>query len=392
MKTYHDLPAPSQEKLADSAALSAIIANHIQSQGGWVTFADFMEQALYHPQYGCYQRPDFRLGKYGDFTTAPEISPLFAQCLARQCRQILNSGVNAAILELGAGSGRLALNLLAEMDQLGALPQQYFIYEISPALISQQQALLKSERPDLFNRITWLSALPDRFSGIILANEVLDAIPFHCFEIQNHAAQERGVVISGNAFAWQPHPSASTLANEAEKIHVDYALPEGYQFELQLPAMSLVSQLTNTLERGVILLADYGYGRREFYHPERRQGTLTCFYQHRAHNNPFLYPGLQDITTHMDFTRVVETAADCGAELGGFTTQSAFLLGNGLLEIAAAREQSLSASDAFAMHQEIKVLTMPTEMGDIIKMMALFKNMHVSLNGFSKLDRRRDLA
>lgn len=392
MKTYHDLPAPSQEKLANSAALCTIIKERIQAKNGWMPFADFMELALYHPQYGCYQRPDFRLGKHGDFTTAPEISTLFAECLLRQCLQVFESGIRPAILELGAGSGRLALNLLAGMDKLGAMPQQYFIYEISPALVSQQQTLLKSERPDLFNRVTWLSALPANFSGIILANEVLDAIPFHCFEIQNNLPRERGVTLSGDEFIWQTKTPAGILAAEAEKIYMDYTLPNGYQFELQLPAMSLVSQLTAALESGIIVFADYGYGRRELYHPERRQGTLTCFYQHRSHNNPLLYPGLQDITAHVDFTRVIETAADCGAELTGFTTQSAFLLGNGLLEIAATREQTLSASDTFAMHQEIKILTMPTEMGDIIKMMALSKNKRIPLNGFSMLDRRRDLS
>jgi SAM-dependent MidA family methyltransferase len=385
MTTYHDLPAPSAEMLARSHALSAVIRQTIQQHHGKISFADFMAAALYHPQYGYYQQQHFDLGKHGDFTTAPEISPLFARCAARQCRQIFATAIDDIILELGAGTGRFALDCLTELAAQQALPQRYFIYEISTALRKKQQQLFEAERPDLLSRIEWLTTLPSQFTGAIIANEVLDAIPFQCFQIENQRARERMVTISGDTFDWQiDNTSQLDLALACD-------LTDGYQSEIQPAAMQLVQQLCERLTSGVILLMDYGYGQREYYHPQRNQGSLTCFYQHRKHDNPFLYPGLQDITTHVDFTRVIETAAASGATLGGFTTQAGFLLANGLVEMAQADEEHLSEKDAFRMHQAIKSLTMPTEMGDVVKVMALTKNINLPLAGFSLLDRRRDL-
>jgi SAM-dependent MidA family methyltransferase len=392
MKTYHDLAAPSETSLARSSALCAVIREKIQQHNGNITFADFMELALYHPLHGYYQRRDFALGKLGDFTTAPEISPLFAQCFARQCQQIFTMQTPATILELGAGTGRFALDLMSALETLKALPQHYFIYEVSTSLRQQQQALLQTERPDLLTKVEWLTELPQQFAGVVIANEVLDAIPFHCFEISGQHIMERMVATNQNEFIWQTDlPSSPLLHDEIKKLSEEYSLADGYQSEIHLPAMTLVRQLCEALTSGVILLADYGYGQREYYHPQRSQGSLACFYQHHLLANPFIYPGLMDITAHVDFTRVIETAAATGAQLAGFTTQSAFLLANGLLDIAAEQETQLTETAAFRMHQQIKVLTMPMEMGERVKMMALSKNFNSTLTGFTTLDRRRDL-
>jgi len=392
MKTCHDLPIPSPLALSRSMHLCEIIQQKIQQHNGQVTFADFMELALYHPDYGYYQDPGFKLGKLGDFTTAPELSPLFAHCFARQCQQIFTEAGDQQILELGAGSGQFALDLLTRLESIHALPSRYTIVEISNSLVQQQQARIAAVRPDLLKLIEWLPALPPAISGIVIANEVLDAIPFHCFQVENQQPLLRMVGVQQDQFVWQTaHPTSPELAAALAYITTTYALRDGYQSEIQLPAMSLIRQLCDRLTKGVILLVDYGYGQREYYHPERAHGTLTCFYQHHAHQDPLLYPGLQDITTHIDFTRVIETAASHDLNLLGYTTQCAFLLANGLLEEAQMLENDLPAREQFQLHQAIKTLTLPTEMGETIKVMALGRGYHSTLTGFTTLDRRRDL-
>src|SRR3990167_2136722 len=288
MTTYHDLPQPSADFLARSNALTQIIQQQIERQSGNISFADFMDTTLYHFEYGYYQRPDFALGQTGDFTTAPEISPLFARCFARQCQQIFTQRVDHNILVLGAGSGRFALDFLTEMDAQQSVPQRYFIYEISTALRQKQQQLFKNERPDLYPRMEWLAALPASFSGIVIANELLDAIPFHCFQIENQRVHARLVTMHKQQFDWQINTALpAEMQQEIETLMHEYALVDGYQSEIHPAATALVKQLSELLTSGVMLLADYGYGQREYYHPQRSQGTLTCFYQHRRHNNQF---------------------------------------------------------------------------------------------------------
>lgn len=392
MKSYHDLPLPSDEAKAHSLLLHDVIKQSIHKNNGLISFASFMEHALYHPQLGYYQQPQFSIGKTGDFTTAPEISPLFAHCFARQCLQIREASGTNNILELGAGSGRFALELLSMLDELHALPDQYYIYEISRSLQSAQRMLIQTSRPDLLERITWLNVLPSPFSGIVLANELLDAVPFERFQIQEQQPKQGMIGLTNDEFVWQWHtPDSPPLAAELNLIHQRHHLAEGYQSELALPAMTLLNQLCQSLKQGVILLADYGYGEREYYHPQRARGTMTCFYQHHAHQDPLLHPGLQDITTHIDFTRTAETAVATGMQLLGFTTQCGFLLANGLLQEAAQLEATMNERDAFHLHQAIKTLTLPTEMGETVKVMALGRGVDDVLNGFTIVDRRRDL-
>lgn len=392
MKTYHDLPNPPHGAQIRTTALSEIIRQQIQQHNGRIRFSRFMDLALYHPQYGYYKSEHFDLGKHGDFTTAPEISPLFAKCLARQCQEILASLGKHTIFELGAGTGRLALDLLTELEQLNCLPDEYYIFEISPALRAKQQARIHAARPDFLQRIIWLEELPNKLSGIIIANEVLDALPVDCFEIRSGEIRERVVREEQGQFTWHTHIPSPQLQESVTRLMQQYDLADGYQSEINLEACQYTAKLCDLLTTGMIIFIDYGYGQREYYHPQRTQGTLACFYQHRVHGNPLIHPGLQDITAHVDFTRIIETAADHDCQLAGFTTQAGFLLGNGLLDYARQEEEGLSEKDAFHMHQAIKTLTMPTEMGDRIKVMAISKNYHPTvLSGFRMLDRRRDL-
>lgn len=370
-------------------AIQTIIANH----DGLLPFARFMELALYHPEWGYYAKPSFSIGKQGDFITAPEVSPLFAHCLARQTAQVLTHLGGGDILELGAGSGSLAKELLPALASLGAPPKHYYIYEISPGLRTKQQALLAQMCPEWLPRIIWLDKLSAPFSGVMIANEVLDALPVHCFRYEQGNLFERFVSWQQGQFIWQlGAPSTVRLKQEIDNILAEVTWPaDGYESEINLELSSFLQPLVQMLQRGVILLADYGYGKREYYHPERCHGTLTCFKRHAKHDNPLIHVGEQDITAHVDFTRVADIACSNDCQLAGFTSQSAFLLATGLPEHAEVLEKSFTEIEKFHLHQAIKTLTLPTEMGERIKFMGLSKNCDISLLGFQTTDRRREL-
>ncbi len=388
MAAFYDLPKLENR----SKSLSECIRQEMHKQGGSLSFATFMEFALYHPMFGYYNADTFNIGKHGDFTTAAEISPLYAHCFARAVLPILIHLKQHTLLEIGAGSGLFAHDLLRELDNRGLALNHYYIYEISPNLRKQQQDFLRSTCPDFFPFITWLDTMPAHFTGTIIANEVLDALPVHCFRIEGIAPKEKCVTWKKNEFVWTLcEPTTPELTAKAKQLRECYALENGYESEINLNLKPFIHSITQTLSKGIILFADYGYGRQEYYHPERRQGTLTCFYQHRHHHNPLIMPGLQDITAHVDFTRVAEQAVENHCSLAGYTSQAAFLLACGLMDMAVEKEKNLSPSDEFQLHQSIKLLTLPSEMGERIKIMALAKNMELSLLGFGLQDRRRDL-
>jgi len=389
MTAIDDLPPQNAHR---SLALSNYIRKEmLLEKNQAMSFADFMELALYHPEWGYYNAENSDLGKHGDFTTSPEISPLFAKCLARQIQQISSACSFPSLLELGAGTGRLASDLLTELNSLRCLPSLYFIYEISPALRKKQQALLQSTHPRIYSRIIWLDTLPENFRGTIIANEVLDALPVHCFRMDENGPSEKYVAWENNQFIFKYLAAGKDLQKEALRIPEAYALPEGYEFEINFHLPPFIAALAASLNQGVILFSDYGYGEREYYHPERRSGSLSCFYQHKQYANPLIWPGLMDITAHVNFTRVIETAADHGLSLLGFTSQAAFLLSCGLTEFVLQEEKNLSETEKFALHHAVKILTLPTEMGDRIKFMALGKGVELPLIGFRMQDRRRDL-
>lgn len=362
--------------------LITCIRQEIDASGGLIDFARFMQMALYTPGLGYYSTGTHKLGRYGDFVTAPEISPLFATCLAKQFQQIFMSLDKKNILEFGAGSGIFAKDVLFELKKMKQLPEHYYILEISADLRDRQLQLFKTACPEFLPRITWLDALPKNFDGIIFANEMLDAMPVHRFEWNQDELQECCVAFENNHFVWKNIPASAELKKQFETIHEECHLPDFYRSEINLLQPAWIQTVADILQTGVILLIDYGYGRREYYHPQRQDGTLKCFYQHHHHDNPFMHIGLQDITAHVDFTTIAESADCAGLAVAGFTSQAAFLFALGLLE---------TPNNNYLNNQSIKTLTLPSQMGEIVKVIALTKNVEIPFLGFTLQDRRRDL-
>ncbi|MGP1679605.1 MAG: class I SAM-dependent methyltransferase, partial [Burkholderiales bacterium] len=294
-----DLPTPPAEALAHSEKLAALIRDEIGANAGWIPFVRYMELALYAPGLGYYTAGARKLGREGDFTTAPEMTPLYGQTLARQAAQVLESGLDQ-ILEIGAGSGALAAALLTELERLERLPRNYYILEVSPDLRERERDLLALKVPHLLERVIWLNRLPTLYQGLVIGNEVLDAMPVHVVRPGAAGVEEAGVGLQDGAFAWAWRPAAAQLRSAAEALQ----LRAGYQTEIQLVACAFVRTLAQSMARGVILLIDYGFPAHEYYHAQRSEGTLMCHYRHRAHADPFFLPGLQDITSHIDFSAV----------------------------------------------------------------------------------------
>jgi SAM-dependent MidA family methyltransferase len=362
------LPAPSPEAAQHSARLTESIRRDIAAQGGWIPFARFMELALYTPGLGYYTAGAHKFGAAGDFITAPELSPLFGRTVARQVAEIMAHSA-PHILELGAGSGRLAADMLAELEKLGSLPDSYAILEVSADLRARQQTLLRERLPHLLDRVHWLDALPERFSGAIVANEVLDALPVHLVHWRDSELTERGVAANGHGFIWQERVIGdAALLHAAQLIKV----PDDYVSEICLAARGLVNSLAQLLGKGAMLFIDYGFGAREFYHPQRRSGTLMCHYRHHAHDDPFFLPGLQDITAHVNFTDIAECGIDAGLELMGYTSQAFFLINCGIAELLKdTPPENLRAY--LPLSAQLQKLTSPAEMGELFKVIALGK-------------------
>lgn len=391
MTTFDDLPPPNPEAEARSRKLIAHLRTAIQDAGGSIAFDRFMADALYHPESGYYTSPHFKLGRHGDFTTAAELTPLYAACFAETVSTVFASLDQPSLLEVGAGSGQFAVDLLQALHKKGTLPAQYYIHEISPSLREQQRQRLATHCPEWLSRIVWCDTLPTDFTGVIIANEVLDALPVHCFERQAGLAYERRVTWGNNAFAWLLAEPTPPLSTELTRLESDVRFADQILGEVSLHCGAFIHTLAQSLQRGLILFADYGYGRELYYHPGRHRGTLTCFYQHHKHDNPLILLGLQDITAHVDFTRVAEAGLDAGCTLAGYTTQAGFLLENGLIEKAEQAQAGCDEKEKFMINQAIKTLTLPTEMGEVIKVLGLAKGLEHTLAGMTLCDRRREL-
>lgn len=376
------LPIPNAEALAHSQRLTALIQDRIRQQQGWISFADFMQMALYEPQLGYYSGGAKKFGMGGDFVTAPEISPLFAQTLARQVSQVL-AETHGDILELGAGTGRLAVDMLLALQGLDQLPEQYFILEVSAHLRQVQQEKIRAALPEaLANRVFWLDTLPLHFTGIIIGNEVLDAIPVHLIHRTAQGLCERGVSFDKD-FIWQDKPlSSGSLYEAADAL----SLPEGYLTEICQAASGLIASLAQALQRGAILMVDYGFSAHEYYHPQRNSGTLMCHYQHHAHPDPFLNVGLQDITSHVDFTLIAQAGVDAGLELAGFCSQAQWLMNCGILDLLSQVSPQDMARYAPLAAAAQKLLS-PAEMGDLFKVIAFTRQFDAPLLGFSAGDK-----
>jgi SAM-dependent MidA family methyltransferase len=380
------LPAPSPDALAHSQRLQEYIRADIATHGGWVSFARYMELALYAPGLGYYAAGAAKFGAAGDFTTAPEMSALFGRTLARQVAQgLAHSGGD--ILELGAGSGRLACDLLLALEREGQLPEQYLILELSAELKARQRDCLRQNALHLLERVTWLARLPESFRGVIIGNEVLDALPLHLVSRRDGNFYERGVGLSETGFAW--HDVA--LNNAAlQKIAEQLDLPDGYVTEINLAAPALIASLAERLDSGLMLFIDYGFPRAEFYHPQRDQGTLMCHYRHHAHGDPFLYPGLQDITAHVDFSTVADAGIAHGCELLGYTTQAHFLINCGITDLLAETSPE-DVANYLPLANQVQRLLSPAEMGELFKVIGFGKNVDAPLLGFGHGDQRQRL-
>jgi SAM-dependent MidA family methyltransferase len=380
----NNLPVPSPAAAQHSAQLCELIRHDITENGGWISFSRYMELALYAPRLGYYTAGAHKFGEAGDFITAPELSPLFGRTVARQASEIMAHSASH-ILEIGAGSGKLAADMLAELEQLGSLPDSYSILEVSADLRERQQALIRERLPHLLNRMHWLDALPEKFSGAIVANEVLDALPVHLVHWQDSALTERGVALSDDNFVWQERAiSDENLLEAAQKISV----PDGYVSEICLAARGLINSLAQCLEQGTMLFTDYGFGARELYHPQRSSGTLMCHYRHHAHDNPFFLPGLQDITAHVNFTDIAECGIDASLELMGYTSQAFFLINCGITELLQDTSPE-NLRDYLPLSAQLQKLTSPAEMGELFKVIALGRNMASPLCGFTRGDLTR---
>lgn len=376
------LPAPTPDQQAASQALQALIVQRIESAGGWISFANYMRLALYAPGLGYYSGGSQKFGAAGDFTTAPEMTPLFGQTLAQTVAQVLQQ-TGGDVLELGAGSGRLAVDLLRELEHLNALPQRYSILELSGELAERQRALIAFELPHLVARVAWLTALPNDFVGCMLGNEVLDAVPCRVLTKRQGEWLERGVAQRNGQLIWQDN----TMVEQAVVDDLSpFDLPDGYITEHQTEAAALVASLFSAVKRGVLLLVDYGFHADSYYHPQRQQGTLMCHYRHHAHDDPFFLPGLQDITTHIDFSAIWAAGTQAGWSLEGYVTQAAYLLDAGLLD-ALARIPAGSAA-YFQASAAVQKLLSPAEMGELFKVIAFSKELNAAtpLPGFRRQD------
>ena len=380
------LPLPPPAAQAASAALAAEIDAEIAAAGGWLSFARYMELALYAPGLGYYSAGSTKLGPGGDFVTAPELGPLFASCLARQLAQLREDGI-PDVIEVGAGSGALAAGLLEALAALDRLPERYMILEVSADLKARQHARLSAEVPSLIERVTWLETMPRDLEAVLVANEVLDAIPAHVIRTRGGAIEEMGVFRAPDgALARAYRPAAGALLHAALALD----LPDGYETELNLAARAFVKSFARVLKRGALIFIDYGFPAAEYYHPQRAGGTLMCHYRHHAHDDPFVLPGLQDITAHVDFTAIAMAGVDAGLGVLGYTTQAQFLVNAGITDILA--ETPAADVRAYApLAGAAQKLMSPAEMGELFKVLALGRGVDEALIGFARGDRTHRL-
>ncbi len=386
------LPVPNADARHHSRRICQLIKKEIEAANGSIGFDRYMQRVLYLPGLGYYSAGWQKFGEGGDFVTAPEVSSLFSQCLAHQCLAILHSIKQGSILELGAGTGIMAADLLKSMQALGRLPERYYILELSAELRARQAETLRQRVPHLSAFVRWLDGFPQHgFCGVVLGNEVLDAMPVHCFGITQEGIVERRVgSAQQGGFQWVERPADAHLEGAVARITAELAnaLSPGYFSEVNLRLVPWMRLLSAALKQAVVIVIDYGYPRREYYHPQRDRGTLLCHYRHLAHEDPFYVPGLQDISANVDFTAVAEAADIAGLQLLGYTSQAQFLLANGIAEIVA---EAKNERQRLMYAQQIKRLTLPSEMGDRFQVMALGKAFSEPLQGFQLRDFRSRL-
>lgn len=384
------LPQPSPEAQAQSARLLELLRADIAAQGGWVPFSRYMERALYAPGLGYYSGGAHKFGPAGDFITSPELTPLFGQALAAQVAQVLVASA-PQVLEVGAGTGLLAADLLRELARLDQLPEQYAILELSGELRVRQQATLREQAPEWLSRVVWLDRLPEQFAGAVVANEVLDVMPVDIVASRPEGLFERGVAVDDTgALRWADRPASARVQAAVQPLNLPQPYSGEYVTEICPAAQAWTAEWGRRLSRGAVLLIDYGYPRAEYYLPSRSNGTLLCYYRHHAHPDPFFWPGLNDITAFVDFTAIAEAGFDAGLDVAGYVNQATFLFNCGILERLEARGERTSA-DYIRAARAVQRLTTPQEMGELFKVLALTRGITSQLLGFVRGDRTHTL-
>lgn len=389
------LPAPGPGALAQSEALAAQIRMEIAAAGGWLPFDRYMERALYAPGLGYYGGGSIKFGRRpedgSDFVTAPELSPLFAATLARPVAQALAASDTRHVMEFGAGTGKLAAGLLNGLQALGAPFDSYSIVDLSGELRERQRATIEADAPELAARVRWLDALPEHFEGVVIGNEVLDAMPVRLFAHAETGWKERGVAIDGDGFAFDDRPIvAKQDAELLASIEAEGEVDGDYLTETHDAARAFTRTVCTMLTRGAALFIDYGFPRHEYYHAQRAQGTLMCHYRHRAHGDPFVYPGLQDITAHVEFTGIAEAGVETGADLLGYTSQARFLLNAGITEVLGEIDPTDTTRFLPAANAVQKLLS-EAEMGELFKVIAFSRGIEETLDAFASGDRSHTL-
>jgi SAM-dependent MidA family methyltransferase len=378
MKHIAKLPAPDPIAQQHSDQLLRLIFQTIENHNGWLSFADFMQMALYQPGLGYYSNGLSKIGEAGDFITAPEISPLFSKALGNHIADVLKQVPEADCLEFGAGNGQMAVDLLLYLAEINRLPKHYYIIEASAHLRQIQRQIVKEHLGDIQSLVVWLDQLPAEFNGAILANEVCDAMPVHRVQFENDHLWEIGVGLQNGKLEWQTQLLTNPyLKARCEQIHSQLQLFP-YQTEIAIQALAWLGTIANLLKQGAIYLIDYGYEAKDYFHPLRHQGMLRCHYRHQAHDDPLVLVGLQDITTHVDFTALAETAHAEGLQVEGYQRQSDFLLAGDILNLSQNH-----ATEAFHVMQQaaaLKRLLLPEQMGELFKVLSLSKNVDMPLS------------
>ena len=384
------LPTPDDASLRHSSVLVEKLTERIKQKKGWISFADYMQFVLYEPGFGYYSAGTQKLGKGGDFTTAPEISDLFGISIADYLITALDGLKSPSLLEIGAGSGQLALNILSQLETEAFELEQYYILELSADLKERQQQLL-SQLPGVAAQVTWLDSLPDNLiTGAIIGNEVIDAIPFQRFKIAGNDIYELGVSSGSNQLYEQEQQPSEALTESVRLIEqkLGYQLPDQYQSEVRLNYEDWFRSVSAALTQGIMIFIDYGFCRSEYYSPSRSDGTLVCHYQNMAHYEPLLFPGLQDISAWVDFSLVADNALDQGCEVFGYTSQMEFLLSSGILGRMDAKHPQ---DEEYNINQSLKQLLLPSQMGEAFKCMLLSKNYNLGIDNLEAKDYRHML-
>tara|TARA_B100000927_G_scaffold286543_1_gene278184 strand:- start:786 stop:1976 length:1191 start_codon:yes stop_codon:yes gene_type:complete len=367
-------PLNHDEKYISDLALSEI-KQKIKSSGGKITFSEFMHHALYAPLLGYYSGKSKKFGESGDFITAAEETGILGRIIAKQCSVILNEIPDAAIIEYGPGSGALAVSILKQLLQMGLKPRAYYMVDVSEDLIERQKNRISTELPEIYDSVIWKSEIPDGFSGIVIGNEVIDSMPFERFMISNKRILQFFVGTKEEELVYKLEPANIEIKKYVKRIEsqIGKSLCEGYISEISFIGRDWINQISLKLNQGMIILLDYGVSRSEYYSDDKNQGWTHCHFKHHKHFEPLIYPGMQDITTWVDFSLISETAKANDMIVDAYLTQAQFIINNGIEDEFLGFE-SMDIKKQMELTRQIKLLTLPDKMGSNFKCLVMTKN------------------